>query len=88
MPEWGRWIRRGSIALGMICLLAAASAYVRAQPPPSSKRPTATFTYVAVVTGAGGPQTMTFPVLVPEIQNPPDHGAEVWVFELPQRQTR
>ena len=44
MPEWGRWIRRGSIALGMICLLAAASAYVRAQPPPSSKRPAATFT--------------------------------------------
>jgi len=22
-------------------------------------------------------------VLVPEIQNPPDHGAAVWVFELP-----
>jgi alcohol dehydrogenase (cytochrome c) len=39
--------------------------------------------YVAMVVGSGGPLTLTFPVLVPEIQNPPDHGAEVWVFELP-----
>ena len=28
---------------------------------------------------------VTFPVLVPEIQNPPDHGAAIWVFELPEK---
>jgi alcohol dehydrogenase (cytochrome c) len=39
--------------------------------------------YVAVIVGSGGPQTATFPVLVPEIQNPPAHGAAVWVFALP-----
>jgi alcohol dehydrogenase (cytochrome c) len=38
--------------------------------------------YLAMVVGSGGPLTLTFPVLVPEIQNPPDHGAAVWVFEL------
>jgi hypothetical protein len=27
----------------------------------------------------------TFTVLVPEIQNPPNHGGAVWVFELPGR---
>jgi alcohol dehydrogenase (cytochrome c) len=36
--------------------------------------------YMAVVVGYGG----VFPVLVPEIQNPPDHGATIWVFELPE----
>jgi alcohol dehydrogenase (cytochrome c) len=41
--------------------------------------------YVAVVVGNGGAQTMTFPVLVPEIENPPDHGAAIWVFELPEK---
>jgi alcohol dehydrogenase (cytochrome c) len=41
--------------------------------------------YVAVVVGNGGAQTATFPVLVPEIQNPPDRGAAVWVFELPEK---
>lgn len=41
--------------------------------------------YVAVVVGNGGAQAATFPVLVPEIQNPPDLGAAVWVFELPDR---
>jgi alcohol dehydrogenase (cytochrome c) len=41
--------------------------------------------YLAVVVGNGGAQTVTFPVLVPEIQNPPDHGAAVWVFELPSK---
>lgn len=41
--------------------------------------------YVAVVVGNGGAQSATFPVLVPEIQNPPDRGAAVWVFELPER---
>jgi alcohol dehydrogenase (cytochrome c) len=40
--------------------------------------------YVAVVVGNGGAQTGTFPVLVPEIQNPPDRGAAIWVFELPE----
>jgi len=41
--------------------------------------------YVAMVVGAGGAMTVTFPVLVPEIQLPPDHGAAVWVFELPEK---
>jgi alcohol dehydrogenase (cytochrome c) len=40
--------------------------------------------YLAVVVGAGGAQSVTFPVLVPEIQLPPDHGAAIWVFELPE----
>jgi len=39
--------------------------------------------YVALVVGNGGPQTATFPILVPEIQNPPGHGAAIWVFALP-----
>ncbi|MGA8014218.1 MAG: PQQ-binding-like beta-propeller repeat protein [Candidatus Acidiferrales bacterium] len=43
--------------------------------------------YVAVVVGGGGAQASTFPVLVPEIQLPPDHGAAVWVFELPDKRT-
>jgi PQQ-dependent dehydrogenase (methanol/ethanol family) len=43
--------------------------------------------YVAVVVGSGGPITGTYPVLVPEIQNPPDHGAAIWVFELPEART-
>jgi hypothetical protein len=29
-----------------------------------------------VIGGSGGPITGTYPVLVPEIQNPPDHGAD------------
>lgn len=41
--------------------------------------------YVAVTVGSGGPLTQTYSVLVPEIANPPRHGAEVWVFELPNR---
>jgi alcohol dehydrogenase (cytochrome c) len=41
--------------------------------------------YIAVVTGNGGAQAATFPALVPEIQNPPDRGASLWVFELPNR---
>ncbi|MGH3026602.1 MAG: PQQ-binding-like beta-propeller repeat protein, partial [Gaiellaceae bacterium] len=44
--------------------------------------------YVAVVTGNGGPLTQTYSVLVPEIENPPGRGAEVWVFELPRREGR
>jgi alcohol dehydrogenase (cytochrome c) len=39
--------------------------------------------YLAVVVGGGGSIPATYPVLVPEIQNPPAHGAEVWVFALP-----
>ena len=41
--------------------------------------------YVAMVVGNGGAQAITFPPLVPEIKNPPDRGAGVWVFELPVR---
>ncbi len=41
--------------------------------------------YVAVVVGNGGAQAATWPVLVPEIQNPPGGGAAIWVFELPAR---
>ena len=39
--------------------------------------------YVALVTGNGGAQANTFGALVPEIRNPPDRGATLWVFELP-----
>jgi hypothetical protein len=38
-----------------------------------------------VVVGNGGAQAATFPALVPEIRNPPDRGAAVLVFELPDR---
>jgi hypothetical protein len=38
-----------------------------------------------MVVGNGGAQAATFPVLVPEIRNPPDRGASVWVFALPVR---
>ena len=41
--------------------------------------------YLAVVVGNGGAQANTFPALVPEIRNPPDRGAAVFVFELPNR---
>ena len=41
--------------------------------------------YVAMVVGNGGAQAITFLPLVPEIRNPPDRGAGVWVFELPGR---
>jgi PQQ-dependent dehydrogenase (methanol/ethanol family) len=41
--------------------------------------------YVAVVVGNGGAQAATFPALVPEIRNPPDRGAAIWVFQLPDR---
>jgi alcohol dehydrogenase (cytochrome c) len=39
--------------------------------------------YVAITVGNGGPQAMTFPNLVPEILNPPEPSAALWVFELP-----
>jgi alcohol dehydrogenase (cytochrome c) len=38
--------------------------------------------YVAMVVGNGGAQANTFPPLVPEIRNPPDRSAAVWVFQL------
>lgn len=38
--------------------------------------------YVAVVVGNGGAQAATWPVLVPEIRNPPAGGAAIWVFAL------
>lgn len=41
--------------------------------------------YLAVVTGTGGPMTATYPVLVPEIQVPPDRESSIWVFELPEK---
>jgi alcohol dehydrogenase (cytochrome c) len=44
--------------------------------------------YLAVVVGNGGAQANTFPALVPEIRNPPDRGAAVFVFELPNRSRR
>jgi alcohol dehydrogenase (cytochrome c) len=40
--------------------------------------------YVAVTVGNGGAQVATFPALTPEIRNPPDRGAAIWVFELPR----
>jgi alcohol dehydrogenase (cytochrome c) len=41
--------------------------------------------YIAVTVGNGGPQAGTFPHLVPEILNPPEPGAALWVFELAER---
>jgi alcohol dehydrogenase (cytochrome c) len=40
--------------------------------------------YLAMVVGNGGPQAAGFTALVPEIQNPPDRNAAIWVFELPE----
>ena len=39
--------------------------------------------YVAMVVGGGGYQSTSYNLLVPEIQNPPDRNAAIWVFELP-----
>lgn len=39
--------------------------------------------YVAMVVGYGGPQSMTFGNLVPEISPPPARSSSIWVFELP-----
>jgi len=39
--------------------------------------------YVAMVVGNGGPQTVLFAQLVPEIKNPPNRAGTVWVFEVP-----
>jgi len=43
--------------------------------------------YVAVIVGPGGYQSDSYNALVPEIQNPPDHGAAIWVFEVPSKTT-
>jgi len=40
--------------------------------------------YVAMVVGNGGAQAATFPPLLPELENPPDRGAAIWVFALPE----
>ena len=39
--------------------------------------------YIAVTVGNGSAHATTWPGLVPEIQNPPNRGGSVWVFELP-----
>lgn len=44
--------------------------------------------FVAVVVGPGGYQSNSYDVLVPEIKNPPEHGAAIWVFEVPARKPR
>jgi alcohol dehydrogenase (cytochrome c) len=41
--------------------------------------------YVAVIVGPGGYQSTSYSALVPEIKNPPEHGAAIWVFEVPTR---
>ena len=39
--------------------------------------------YIAWIVGSGGYQSGSYNVMVPEIRNPPDRGAALWVFELP-----
>jgi alcohol dehydrogenase (cytochrome c) len=39
--------------------------------------------YIAIVVGAGGFHSRSFAPLVPELQNPANRGATVWVFALP-----
>lgn len=41
--------------------------------------------YVAVVVGQGGFHAGSFAALVPEFRSPPDRGAALWVFALPER---
>ena len=41
--------------------------------------------YVAVIVGSGGYLTRAYSVLAPEIRNPPDRGAALWVFAEPER---
>ena len=40
--------------------------------------------YVAVIVGSGGYLTRAYSVLAPEIRNPPDRGAALWVFAQPE----
>ncbi|MEP7306149.1 MAG: hypothetical protein ABJA98_11585 [Acidobacteriota bacterium] len=44
--------------------------------------------YLSVVVGNGGAPAHTFPALVPEIRNPLERGAAVFVFEMPDRSLR
>ena len=39
--------------------------------------------YVAAITGAGGYLTGAYSIMAPEIRNPSDRGATLWVFEAP-----
>ena len=39
--------------------------------------------YIAVIVGSGGYLTRAYSVLAPEIENPPDRGAALWVFAQP-----
>ena len=39
--------------------------------------------YIAVIVGSGGYQSGSYGVMVPEIKNPPNRGAALWVFHLP-----
>jgi hypothetical protein len=39
--------------------------------------------FIALTEGNGRPQPMTGAPLIPEVQNPPDRSATLWVFELP-----
>jgi alcohol dehydrogenase (cytochrome c) len=41
--------------------------------------------YVAIVTGQGGFHAASYAALVPELRSPPDRGAAIWVFELPDQ---
>jgi alcohol dehydrogenase (cytochrome c) len=44
--------------------------------------------FVAIIVGPGGYQSTSYDVLVPEIRNPPEHGAAIWVFEVPPPRRR
>ena len=39
--------------------------------------------YIAMVVGSGGHHNANVAPIAPDIRNPPDRGAAVWVFELP-----
>jgi alcohol dehydrogenase (cytochrome c) len=41
--------------------------------------------YIATVVGPGASQSMAYTGLVPEMTSPPDHGAAIWVFEVPAK---
>jgi alcohol dehydrogenase (cytochrome c) len=41
--------------------------------------------YVAIVVGPGRLQSSSYNALVPEIKAPPEQGAAIWVFELPNK---
>ena len=43
--------------------------------------------FIAAIVGPGGYQSMSYSSLVPEIVNPADAGAMLWVFEVPTRST-